>query len=454
MRGPTRTPGGLLSMRIAVIGAGMVGTTTAFELALDGHEVAVYERLSGIAADASFAPGGLQAPTALAGWGPEWLTQRARPRWRQAVVGLSQAMHLPGSAGWLWQRWRASAANSASATRWAARQLAEASRSRALELSSKLALDYERHAGCLLLLRKPRDLAHTRSALGQLSAAGLVHALLDADQSRQIEPGLDPDAMLNASIHLPGDSVANSRHFAQLLKAEAQRLGAQFHFDLEVVDLHAGPPWQLQCRATSEVQRAKSPSDTQSCSADAVVLCTALAARQLMARLGDRLPVMAVHGYTITAPIQPRDDMTDPGPQAAVVDVAKQVQISRLGERVRVSGGATLGTPSPRSDRAAWDRLYRILDTWFPGAARISRAQEWRGARPTLPSGLPAIGATARPGLWVNTGHGDQGWAFACGSARLLADRLAGRQCEWDPQAFAPSRAGLGAPPPLPQATP
>lgn len=441
-------------MRIAVIGAGMVGTTTAFELALDGHEVTVYERLSGIAAEVSFAPGGLQAATALAGWGPEWLTQRTRPRWSQAMVGLSQALRHPGHASWLWQRWRAGAAGHAAASRSAARQLADASRNRVQELSDNLALDYERHAGCLLLLRKPRDLARTRGALGHLSAAGLTHTLLDADQARQIEPGLDPGVTLHAGIHLPGDSVANSRHFAQLLKTEAQRRGVRFQFDLEVVDLHAGPPWQLHCRATSESQQARDASATPPCSVDAVILCTALGAPQLMARLGYRLPMVAMHGYTITAPIQSRDSMTDPGPQAAVVDVAEQVQLSRLGERVRVSGGAILGTPSPGSDRAAWDRLYRILDTWFPGAARISKAQEWRGARPMLPSGLPAIGPTTRPGLWVNTGHGDQGWAFACGSARLLADQVAGRQCLWDPQAFAPSRAGLGAPSLLPQATP
>ena len=101
--------------------------------------------------------------------------------------------------------------------------------------------------------------------------------------------------------------------------------------------------------------------------------------------------------------------------------------ISRLGDRVRVAGSAELGGAPDRLRDAPIATLHRVLQDWFPNAARHAHAQAWKGARPMSPDGPPVIGATGLPGVWVNTGHGSSGWALACGSARLLADAVAGR---------------------------
>jgi D-amino-acid dehydrogenase len=77
---------------------------------------------------------------------------------------------------------------------------------------------------------------------------------------------------------------------------------------------------------------------------------------------------------------------------------------------------------------AALRTLYRVLDDWFPGAAQMRQVQAWKGARPMLPDGPPVLGASGATGVWVNLGHGSGGWALSCGSARLLADQMAGRQ--------------------------
>jgi D-amino-acid dehydrogenase len=99
---------------------------------------------------------------------------------------------------------------------------------------------------------------------------------------------------------------------------------------------------------------------------------------------------------------------------------------------VRVAGGAQLGGEASALDARTVERLYQVLDDWFPGVAHRGHAQRWKGARPMLPDGLPVVGASGAPGVWLNLGHGASGWTLACGSARLLADALAGRAPAFD----------------------
>jgi D-amino-acid dehydrogenase len=107
---------------------------------------------------------------------------------------------------------------------------------------------------------------------------------------------------------------------------------------------------------------------------------------------------------------------------------------------VRIAGSAELGGKPDELREAPIATLYRVLQDWFPAAARQAKAQTWKGARPMLPDGPPAIGASSVPHLWLNTGHGSSGWALACGSARLVADLLAGRKTMIDAAAFSPQR--------------
>ena len=117
----------------------------------------------------------------------------------------------------------------------------------------------------------------------------------------------------------------------------------------------------------------------------------------------------------------------DIGPKSGVMDEAFKVAISRLGQRVRVAGGAELGGSLDRHSEAAVATLYKVLDDWYPGCAALSQVQQWKGARPMLPDGPPVLGASGAPGVWLNLGHGSSGWALACGSAGVLADLIAGR---------------------------
>jgi D-amino-acid dehydrogenase len=114
------------------------------------------------------------------------------------------------------------------------------------------------------------------------------------------------------------------------------------------------------------------------------------------------------------------------------MDERFKVAISRLGQRVRIAGSAELGGRLDRVSAPAIETLYKVLDDWFPGCAQLSQAQTWKGARPMLPDGPPVLGPSGASGVWLNLGHGSSGWALSCGSARVLADLMAGRRSSID----------------------
>lgn len=388
-------------MRIAVIGAGIVGVATAHELALAGAEVSVYERRGSVAAEASFASGGLVAPGQLAPW-PEPL-----PFDRRALG------HLP----WWWRRWLSRAT-----PRQALYHLAVLSRERMLELTRSLDLEYEQNPGCLVLLRHERELKALQARLPLLRDWGVAHELVDATRARTLEPGLGEAAPVLAALHLPQDGVGNCRQFAHLLKAQAQRHGARFHFDREVRGVVPGPSPEVVL------------TDGERGAFDHVVVCAGADALALLAPLKLRLPLLPVYGHAVTAPLRPIEGLPLPGPRGVLVDHRHRITLSRLGQRVRVAGLAEFGGVSDQPSLPALRTLYRVLEEWFPGAAALRDAQHWKGARPMLPDQQPVLGASGLPGLWLNLGHGEAGWALACGSARVLAACVAGQPAPVDLQ--------------------
>lgn len=408
-------------MRIAIVGAGIVGVTTAYELSLQGHEIQVFERRSGVAAEASFANAGVIAPGYVTPWaapGMPWKVLRTLFS-RHAQVrlgGVNAIAQLP----WIWHWWRACRRSVHEANRGAMHALAALSRERLLELTRTLKLDYDQTPGHLVLLRGESELKAAQGGLALLRDWGVVHHLIDGASSRALEPGLNPDMPLRAAVHLPQDGVGNCRLFAQLLKAEAQRLGARFAFDTPISAVLPGTRPALQ------------QADGARSGFDAIVICAGVDANRLLEGLRMKLPLAAIHGYSVTAPLRHLDGLPLPGPRAALMDERYKVAVSRLGQRVRVAGSAEIGGRLGDLALSPLRTLYRVLDDWFPGAAVMREAQHWKGARPMLPDGPPVLGESGAAGIWLNLGHGSSGWALACGSAQVLAERIAGREAPVD----------------------
>lgn len=406
-------------MKVAVIGAGVVGTSTAFELAADGHQVTVFERRSAAAEEASFANAGLLAPGTITPWmAPRMLGAFAKGLLsRNAPLQLSWG--LTGSElAWLWKWRRASQPTTYLAQHTLLQRLAGYSTERLQTLTQQLHLDYDRSEGSLLLLRTDNALAQAQPGLQLLRDAGVAWQQIDAAAARKREPALHTDTPLAAAIYLPGDAVGNCRQFTMQLKAAAQHLGVQFEFNRTVAHIEPAPAAAVSIANETMPRRF-----------DAVVVCAGLASSALLKPLGVHIPLAAVYGYSLSAHI--REPLN--APVSAVVDEQYQISVARMGQRVRVAGGIDIGSRADAHSPASIARLYKVLYDWFPGAAQLaSNVQIWKGARPMLPDGAPLIGPSGLPGVWLNLGHGAYGWALASGSARATADLVAGRTPELD----------------------
>ena len=448
-------------MKVAVIGAGIVGVTTAYELLCDGHEVTLFERRSSVAVESSFANAGVLAPGYVTPWAAPGMLRKVLGQWgrRDAAVRLAG---LPNAAlaAWLWRWWQACDPARHAPNRAAMLALATRSLARTRALSETLGIEYERARGLLVLLRSERELAASRAGLRLLAELEVGFHVVDAAVCRRIEPALDASTELRAGIHLPSAEVGNCRQFALALKAELQRRGATLKFSQTVERLTpatAGGPQQglaqavelTSCALAPDAESAfagagaggaSAPGERQHERFDAVVVCAALQSQALLRPLGLRLPLQPVFGYSITLPVRHFEAHPDVGPFAALMDERYKVAITRLGDRVRVAGGAELGGALTRHSPGPIATLHRVLQDWFPSAAHPGRAQTWKGARPMLPDGPPAIGASGVPGVWLNTGHGSSGWALACGSAQLMTEALSGRSSSMDMARFSPLR--------------
>lgn len=416
-------------MKVAVIGAGVIGITTAYELATQGHQVSVFERNGAAAEECSFANTGVASAGYAAPWAHPGVVKHILSHLWQRDTPLRISSPSMADWRWLWQMRKASKPATFARNRASMLRLAEYSSHRMRNLTDTLNLEHERSQGFMVLLRTEHEIKLMQDSLQVMRDAGFSFKSLTADEARGIEPALNPETPLAQAIYFPDDEVGNCRQFTLLLKGEAETLGAKFHFNTPVQPLSNAQPKTIR---TSEQDMGEK--------FDAVVVCAGLASAQIVRPLGLRIPLAAVHGYAISAAVREPLD----APRSGIIDEQYKVAISRLGQRVRVTGGSEIGGNAKRHDPASIKTLYRVLDNWFPGAARTQdNVQVWKGSRPMLPDGPPIVGASGISGVWLNLGHGASGWALACGSARVVADSINGKSPDIDLQGLGLERLHL-----------
>lgn len=401
-------------MRVAVIGAGVVGTTTALQLATRGHEVTVLEAANAPAQGASFANAGLISP----GHSFSWASPGVLHALAGVLAGTDDAM---GIARWsdpaLWP-WGLRFLRECTAARWqrnSAASVALSAYSRTLQVDQRAvaAADYGHAAAGIVYLLAPGQACDAQE-LALLDLAREPYEMLDSAGIARAEPLLAPAVQrFGAGIFCRTDATGNARTFTDQAVQAAQALGAQFHFGQQVQSL------QVDRGRVAGIRTAQA---FWAC--DAVVMAGGLGAAALSRPLGYRLPIYPVTGYSVTYTHQ---EALGPQPRVGAVSLQHKIAWASFGNAVRFTGFADIGIPrSPSLVRRRMAALERFAASIYAPAARL-QPKPWTGQRPMTPDGLPVLGRSSRhANLFFNCGHGAMGWTMASGSAQLVCDQLDG----------------------------
>ncbi|MCE6951449.1 D-amino acid dehydrogenase [Cereibacter sphaeroides] len=421
-------------MKVVILGAGVIGVTSAWQLARAGHEVTVIDRQPGPALETSFANAGEISPGYSSPWAAPGIPMKALKWLFMAHAPLViQPRPDPEKIRWLLRMLGNCTADAYAVNKSRMVRLAEYSRDCLTDLRAETGLAFdERQKGTLQLFRTQKQVDAAAKDIEVLRAGGVPFELLDAEGCLAAEPGLAAaQDHIAGGLRLPKDETGDCFKFTQGLAALAATRGVRFRYGIGVERIVAAGG-----RVTSVV------TSQGEVAADAVVVALGSYSPALVRPLGLDLPVYPFKGYSITLPIV--DEAR--APVSTVMDESYKVAITRLGDRIRVGGMAEIAGFDLSLNPKRKATLLRSVEDLFAGAGDRARATFWTGLRPMTPDGTPVIGRTPIEGLFLNTGHGTLGWTMAAGSARVLADLVSNRAPEIETSDLGLARYGVHRP--------
>ncbi len=407
-----------------MLGAGVVGTTTAWYLARAGHQVTVVDRQPIAGNETSFANGGQISVSHAEPWANphvlprllKWLGREDAPllwRWRadpaQLAWGLRFAREcLPG-------RTRGNIA--------AIVALALYSRGQLQALRRELALEYDHlERGILHIYTDAEEFDAAMAAAEVMRDFGLDRSAVDVDRCIELEPALaDARHRLVGGDYTPSDESGDAHRFTRALADRAQAAGVEFLFGRSIERIAPGG---------SKIAGVVVSGDDgpELLTADAYVVALGSYSPLLLYPLGLGLPVYPAKGYSATLELA----AGTPAPSVSLTDDERKLVFSRLGNRLRVAGTAEFNGYNLELNPVRCQALITRTQQLFPRLEFVGEPQFWCGLRPATPSNVPYIGRTRYGNLWLNTGHGTLGWTMACGSGVALAALIDGKRPEPD----------------------
>lgn len=409
-------------MKVLILGSGVVGVTSAYYLAAQGHEVAVVDRQPSPAMETSYANAGQVSFGFSSPWAAPGIPQKAIKWMFQEHAPLKiQPRMDPTMARFMLQMF-----NNCNAERYAINKermvrVAEYSRACINTLREETGIRYEdRQRGLLQLFRNESQVEAVGKDMRVLEQCGVRHKLLGAEEIQDVEPALArvPGKFVGG-LHLPDDQTGDCHLFTNRLADYCRdKLGVEFLFNVDI---------QRIKRQSGRIESVVTSAGEMT--ADSYVVCLGSYSPFLVKDLDISLPIYPVKGYSLTVPV------TDDGgaPQSTVMDETFKVAISRFDNRIRVGGTAELASYDLNLLEKRRATISMVVRDVFPEGGDIEKAEFWTGLRPMTPDSTPIIGATKYDNLWLNTGHGTLGWTMSCGSGQLLADLMAGRKPAIDP---------------------
>jgi D-amino-acid dehydrogenase len=404
-------------MKVLILGAGVVGVSSAYYFWRDGHDVTVLERNASVGLETSFANGGqlsysyvapLASPSVIPKL-PPWLLRRDSPLRFRPELDPEQ---------WRWCLEFLAACNQRTADRTTERLLRLAFYSRDLmhELVSTQSVDFDYVQNGKLVVHTQREsFEAARRLMDFQRTLGAEQHALDPAACVALEPALAAMApRIAGAIHTPSEDVGDTFKFCNEL-VRLMTTGpnpVRYRFGVEVERLL---PWRRRLMGVETSHGAME--------ADAYVLALGNQAPGLLRPLGIRVPVYPLKGYSLSLPIAKDDG----APRISVTDFKRKVVYARIGGELRVAGMADLSGRRAVIDVERVGQLVEEVKAAFPDASDFRSLKPWCGMRPATPRGTPVVGATPHANLWLNVGHGALGFTLALASGRIVADLAAGR---------------------------
>ncbi|CAE6697519.1 D-amino acid dehydrogenase [Paraburkholderia nemoris] len=397
--------------RIAIIGAGITGVTTAHALAQRGHHVTVFERHRYAAMETSFANGGQLSASNAEVWnsaatvlkGLRWMLTRDAP----LLLNPMPTWHKYSWMGEFLRQIPHYRTNTVETVR-----LAIAAREHLFSIAEREGIDFDLERRGILHIYKTRKEFDAASKVNELlREGGLERNPVTSSELHAIEPTLHGDFF--GGFFTPSDSTGDIHKFTRGLAEACVRHGVEFHYDAEITSIEQPAEGRFSLMVNLE-------GESQRFAFERIVVCAGVKSRDFAAMLGDHVNVYPVKGYSITVCLD--DEVSQQNaPWVSLLDDSAKIVTSRLGvDRFRVAGTAEINgfNRDIRSDRIAplvdWTRRY------FPEVS-TSKVIPWAGLRPMLPSMLPKVGRGKRHGVFYNTGHGHLGWTLSAATAQVLA---------------------------------
>lgn len=415
-------------MKTIVLGAGVVGTATAYFLAKHGHEVEVVERQSGAALETSFGNGGVIHASEVEPW-----SQPGMPSKILKWLGKEDAPLLLryGAIPKMW-RWGLKFAANCTPERFARNsltnlKLALHSLKTLQQIRTETGIEYDlRTVGVLKIYASPQSLENGVKSAEFLAGHGLTFKPVDAQECVRLEPALAATASSMAGgIYYPRDEVGDCHKFTTALARQCAMLGVQFHYGTSINGLDR-----------SDGRIAAVQTSRGAIRADNFVAALGSFTPLVLRGVGIGVPIYPVKGVTITVP----DAAWEGALKMPIIDDGRLFGLVPLGDRLRVSGSAEVAgydtTPSP----VRCEAIVKNVISVFPDFARCvdpATAKYWAGVRPVTPTGTPVLDRSPIKNLFIAAGHGHLGWTMGCGSGHVVAALVAGQQPDIDMSGFA-----------------
>jgi len=406
-------------MRVLILGSGIIGTTSAYYLSKQGHDVTVIDRQNSVALETSHANAGQLSYSFSSPWAApglplsliKWMLSKYPP----LIVNPNLNSE---TVKFLYQMLKNCNSKSYEINKSRMVRMSNFSKKCLLELEKDEDIFYEqRKQGSLLLFKSAKQIENIKKDLSLLEKLNIQYELLDLNGCIQAEPGLHHvKSEFTSGLRFANDCTGNCYLFTNQLYKKCLEIGVKFEFNTQIEDI------QIEKERISSIKTNRGEFDS-----DSYVVALGSYSSKILSKVGINIPVYPVKGYSITLPVLNNED----APQSTIIDDTFKIGITRLGNNIRVAGTAHITGYNLELREKSLSLLKYGLNRLFPYATeKCDDMKFWAGLRPNTPDGPPIIGSTPYSNLYLNTGHGTLGWTMSLGSGKLLADIISGIEPE------------------------